>query len=118
MIRRPPRSTLFPYTTLFRSSGDHDEFDDDVILHEYGHFMAFSFSKAAEAGGAHYLNDSTQDIRLAWSEGWATFLSAAVRNSPVMVNTRGGDPGHPDHDLSYAFNIETPHSDVLTAKIG
>src|SRR5256885_12259837 len=24
MIRRPPRSTLFPYTTLFRSVGDHD----------------------------------------------------------------------------------------------
>src|SRR5256885_6372054 len=26
MIRRPPRSTLFPYTTLFRSAhGDHDK---------------------------------------------------------------------------------------------
>src|SRR5205085_3770905 len=24
MIRRPPRSTLFPYTTLFRSRRDHD----------------------------------------------------------------------------------------------
>src|SRR5258708_15139687 len=23
MIRRPPRSTLFPYTTLFRSKDDH-----------------------------------------------------------------------------------------------
>src|SRR3712207_9228104 len=23
MIRRPPRSTLFPYTTLFRSKGKH-----------------------------------------------------------------------------------------------
>src|SRR3712207_7202603 len=23
MIRRPPRSTLFPYTTLFRSAPDH-----------------------------------------------------------------------------------------------
>src|SRR5256885_5376260 len=23
MIRRPPRSTLFPYTTLFRSAGGH-----------------------------------------------------------------------------------------------
>src|SRR5687767_15896921 len=23
MIRRPPRSTLFPYTTLFRSQGEH-----------------------------------------------------------------------------------------------
>src|SRR3712207_8668430 len=26
MIRRPPRSTLFPYTTLFRSVGEADEF--------------------------------------------------------------------------------------------
>src|SRR5256885_11170578 len=25
MIRRPPRSTLFPYTTLFRSAHDRDE---------------------------------------------------------------------------------------------
>src|SRR2546425_8426350 len=25
MIRRPPRSTLFPYTTLFRSLADADE---------------------------------------------------------------------------------------------
>src|SRR3712207_7708762 len=25
MIRRPPRSTLFPYTTLFRSHSDHAE---------------------------------------------------------------------------------------------
>src|SRR3712207_8334501 len=24
MIRRPPRSTLFPYTTLFRSRHEHD----------------------------------------------------------------------------------------------
>src|SRR5438309_8821283 len=27
MIRLPPRSTLFPYTTLFRSSGEHDAGD-------------------------------------------------------------------------------------------
>src|SRR3712207_6911171 len=25
MIRRPPRSTLFPYTTLFRSEGNEDD---------------------------------------------------------------------------------------------
>src|SRR2546427_4281068 len=25
MIRRPPRSTLFPYTTLFRSLAEHDQ---------------------------------------------------------------------------------------------
>src|SRR5256885_6363821 len=31
MIRRPPRSTLFPYTTLFRSEGVRDYFDVGVI---------------------------------------------------------------------------------------
>src|SRR3712207_7434426 len=28
MIRRPPRSTLFPYTTLFRSRGAHEHEDE------------------------------------------------------------------------------------------
>src|SRR3712207_6995052 len=31
MIRRPPRSTLFPYTTLFRSH-QHAQRRDDVLL--------------------------------------------------------------------------------------
>src|SRR5256886_10761360 len=30
MIRRPPRSTLFPYTTLFRSPGIPFELDDEA----------------------------------------------------------------------------------------
>src|SRR3712207_8217717 len=33
MIRRPPRSTLFPYTTLFRSDGDLR----DQLLEEAAH---------------------------------------------------------------------------------
>src|SRR5256885_12117781 len=33
MIRRPPRSTLFPYTTLFRSAQRlHDTADDFTVL--------------------------------------------------------------------------------------
>src|SRR3712207_7574193 len=32
MIRRPPRSTLFPYTTLFRSTKGEVELDDDQVL--------------------------------------------------------------------------------------
>src|SRR3712207_7685755 len=31
MIRRPPRSTLFPYTTLFRSEGSAVELDQLLI---------------------------------------------------------------------------------------
>src|SRR3712207_7782744 len=30
MIRRPPRSTLFPYTTLFRSRGNLPEVPDEA----------------------------------------------------------------------------------------
>src|SRR5256885_12121371 len=33
MIRRPPRSTLFPYTTLFRSPKNISAADDDHDLH-------------------------------------------------------------------------------------
>src|SRR2546426_12684713 len=35
MIRRPPRSTLFPYTTLFRS-GDHLVDRDDTGFNVHG----------------------------------------------------------------------------------
>src|SRR3712207_7855123 len=31
MIRRPPRSTLFPYTTLFRSSQKFSLYDDLTV---------------------------------------------------------------------------------------
>src|SRR5437764_10637441 len=32
MIRRPPRSTLFPYTTLFRSEREEDERQWDELM--------------------------------------------------------------------------------------
>src|SRR2546422_8876889 len=32
MIRRPPRSTLFPYTTLFRSIGEHTDYNGGPVL--------------------------------------------------------------------------------------
>src|SRR3712207_2441317 len=35
MIRRPPRSTLFPYTTLFRSYADRNELLTDLITDAY-----------------------------------------------------------------------------------
>src|SRR3954462_2446412 len=34
MIRRPPRSTLFPYTTLFRSNDTADHRDLTLSLHD------------------------------------------------------------------------------------
>src|SRR3712207_8904396 len=50
MIRRPPRSTLFPYTTLFRSKGDIEaygiaEFNDrcrESVLRHVDQFEAMT----------------------------------------------------------------------------
>src|SRR5688572_32315671 len=52
MIRRPPRSTLFPYTTLFRSSRDFpDRVDVDLgirgILFRDGELEAVGDSRTA-----------------------------------------------------------------------
>src|SRR5690348_17369011 len=43
MIRRPPRSTLFPYTTLFRSPGHRPEYPG-------GHGQAPADDRVARAG--------------------------------------------------------------------
>src|SRR3712207_7174675 len=34
MIRRPPRSTLFPYTTLFRSDGDEEHEPENELTQD------------------------------------------------------------------------------------
>lgn len=80
------------------SEGDHDEYDDSVIAHEYGHFIVHHFSKDDSPGGEHFITDNSQDIRLSWSEGWGNFFSSAVRNSPVYLDTSTGG--------SFSFNLE------------
>src|SRR3712207_4911798 len=49
MIRRPPRSTLFPYTTLFRSfpTAPFQDFNTEHI----NHFSQASLRNALEAAG-------------------------------------------------------------------
>src|SRR5256885_11668390 len=49
MIRRPPRSTLFPYTTLFRSSPAFDK-DANLTQHtDYGDEIAIELRSSVGA---------------------------------------------------------------------
>src|SRR3712207_9074368 len=41
MIRRPPRSTLFPYTTLFRSEGTGFPWDQEANVYLAGHRLGY-----------------------------------------------------------------------------
>src|SRR5256885_9692449 len=56
MIRRPPRSTLFPYTTLFRSVAVGDVNNDgrpDVLVTEYGRVRLFLDRKSTRLNSSH-----------------------------------------------------------------
>src|SRR5260221_6664446 len=50
MIRRPPRSTLFPYTTLFRSGGESAGFGG-AIDEQHGISGCTDYGTAEDEGG-------------------------------------------------------------------
>jgi hypothetical protein len=87
--------------TVLGTTADPDEFDDSVLLHEYGHYVLDLYSRDDSPGGSHVLGDDALDLRLAWSEGWATFFSSVVRNDPVHVDTSGTG-------VRLVFDIEGP----------
>src|SRR5256885_5248105 len=58
MIRRPPRSTLFPYTTLFRS---HDEFRAMRGFAWQDGYGAFTVSKSNLPEVVHYKKNQRED---------------------------------------------------------
>src|SRR5436305_3612961 len=58
MIRRPPRSTLFPYTTLFRSVWSLLELDSrnreqDIELVHAAHASAYQDRKSTRLNSSH-----------------------------------------------------------------
>src|SRR5688572_32468049 len=75
MIRRPPRSTLFPYTTLFRSGALKKEFDEafkqvDVIVGPTSPAVAWGIGEKFNDPIANYLMDIfTVPINLAGLSG-------------------------------------------------
>lgn len=75
---------------------DTDHFDNNVILHEYGHFLEDNFSASDSPGGSHTGN-GVIDARLAWGEGWANFFGVYVNqiytNDNRYRDTRGNIDG-------------------------
>src|SRR3712207_7187849 len=68
MIRRPPRSTLFPYTTLFRSwTRSPEELKDNSIprvrvSEKYLHLLKKDHPEIAEHLGYEVVSESTEDL--------------------------------------------------------
>lgn len=88
-------------------SSDTDHFDNSVILHEYGHFLEDNYAKSESPGGSHNGN-ALIDPRLAWSEGWANFIQAAVQSSNFYIDTIGvyNDPQETGENGGIAIKVD------------
>src|SRR3712207_7270477 len=79
MIRRPPRSTLFPYTTLFRSRGQR-------IGHEFVHTAVDDHSRLAYC---EVLPDEQAATAVAfWARAQAFFADHGVTVARDRKSTR------------------------------
>lgn len=90
------------------SAIDTDDFDDSVILHEFGHYLETVFSRFSSPGGTHLLGYDAfplQDLddRLAFSEGWADAFAQMVLGDPIFVNTPG---------FGFSLDLENPYLPV------
>src|SRR5437870_11442468 len=64
MIRQPPRTTLFPYTTLFRSGPTHDK-NLAHRRHRNGLVEQFSADQVGDPGTGKHPDKAKQDNRRA-----------------------------------------------------
>src|SRR2546430_5606485 len=98
MIRRPPRSTLFPYTTLFRSSRSHP--DRDRLVEREG--LEPSTPAIMRDRKSTRLNSSHSQI------SYAVFcLKKKKKNTIVSSN-------HPEFYIYYGYVNEHSHTCAST----
>lgn len=72
---------------IFLISGDYCDWD--IIQHEYGHHVAAKLGFDESPGGKHGIGTNSCDVlknkdkglKLAWSEGWATYFAIALQQS-------------------------------------
>src|SRR3989442_14335065 len=103
MIRRPPRSTLFPYTTLFRSLEKFDQLVgserlDEILVCADFH-RALLVGEVATAGGN---DDSGLLDRIASLANGAADLKAVAAWQQQIANHRGGLMLEGQIDASFA----------------
>src|SRR3712207_7318836 len=92
MIRRPPRSTLFPYTTLFRSEEAVGHYRDDYLLEDlYEDWTMVERERLANAYVdmlwrlAVYYLESGQHQRSIWADRKSTRLNSSHANISYAV---------------------------------
>ncbi|MDH3374499.1 MAG: hypothetical protein OEM85_14125 [Gammaproteobacteria bacterium] len=68
------------------ADSDTDEFDDHVVLHEWGHYFEDAFSRSDSRGGAHNIGESLE-AALAFGEAWGHAFAAMALDEPIYCDT-------------------------------
>src|SRR5450432_2585223 len=107
MIRRPPRSTLFPYTTLFRSTRDY------IIIDAPGHieFLKNMISGAARAEAAVLIIDAKEGVRENSRRHGYILSMLGIRQVVVCVNKMD----LVNRDEAHFLAIEKEYREFLTS---
>src|SRR2546426_4956014 len=102
MIRRPPRSTLFPYTTLFRSSMDAPYHLIGQFLREHPDFFCVDCL-------AEEVRMFSQELR---SEEHTSELQSPcnIVCRLLLEKKKNVCRGMPRHLASLAYSTRTPHA--------
>src|SRR5687768_14309843 len=101
MIRRPPRSTLFPYTTLFRSNTEPLHVIDGVQLQGGG--TTNSSNPLAS------LNPSDiEDIQVLQGPSATAIYGSRATNGVLLITTKRGRAGEARINYNIQYNIQTP----------
>jgi hypothetical protein len=82
-------------------NNDTDEYDDHVIVHEFGHYFEDQLSRSDSPGGSHSLSNRL-DSRLAFGEGWGNAFSGMILGDP---NYR--DAGGAQQSTGFSFSVES-----------
>src|SRR5438046_319783 len=112
MLRRPPRSTLFPYTTLFRSAltifGDGRQTRDYVYVHDVAEATFAAATKAlppVERLDARGFNIGT-GVGTPVTDIARTLLRVAESSLPIeFAPPRAGEQQHSFLDVSKAATV-------------
>ncbi len=65
--------------TIADDPSDPDQWDDSVIMHEWGHMADDEYGCDDNGGGPHNIDTLTNDRELSWGEGYPDYYQSAVR---------------------------------------
>jgi len=85
---------------LGAADSDTDEYDEHVIIHEWGHYFEDKFSRSDSIGGRHSGGDIL-DMRVAFGEGFGNAFSSIVLNNPNYIDTSGSQQA-----FGFSINME------------